>query len=89
MPLTGFPGDEVLDRTQLRLVSVARCARVSYLTHDGVRDVQADLKLAETLRTNGHFSPWEHVAHSCDGRWGNFKGWKQLRYYVERRQDLP
>ena len=88
-PLTGFHGDEELTQAELRLVSVARCARVSYLTHDGVRDVQADLKLAETLRTNGHFSPWEHVAHAADGRWGNFKGWKQLRWYVERRKDLP
>jgi len=88
-PLTGFPGDENLSESDLRLVSVARCARVSYLTHDGTRDVEADLRLAETLRTNGHFSPWEHVAHAADGRWGNFTGWKQLRWYVERRKDLP
>lgn len=89
LPLTGFPGDEGLSESDLRLVSVARCARVSYLTHDGLRDVAADLRLAETLRTNGHFSPWEHVAHGFQGRWGNFLGWKQLRWYVERGLDLP
>ncbi len=83
-PLTGFPGDEDLSDQELRLVSVARCARVSHLTHDGTRDVKADLGLAERLRTNGHYSPWEHVAHAEAGRWGNFEGWKQLRWYVER-----
>jgi thymidylate synthase ThyX len=45
-----------------KLVSVGRCARVSYLTHDGVRDPLADITLAERLMTNGHLSPFEHVA---------------------------
>jgi thymidylate synthase ThyX len=84
LPLTGFPGDEFLSPKEAQLVSVARCARVSYLTHAGTRDVEADLDLAETLRTNGHFSPWEHVAKAEPGRWGNFRGWKQLRWWVER-----
>jgi thymidylate synthase ThyX len=43
-------------------VSVARCARVSYLTHDGKRDIEKDLELFERLRTSGHWSPFEHVA---------------------------
>ncbi len=43
-------------------VSVARCARVSYLTHDGKRDIEKDLELFEKLRTSGHWSPFEHVA---------------------------
>ena len=43
-------------------VSAARCARVSYLTHDGKRDPQADLDLYEKLTTNGHMSPLEHPA---------------------------
>jgi hypothetical protein len=43
-------------------ISAARCARVSYLTHDGKRDLKADIKLAEMLRANGHLSPFEHVA---------------------------
>jgi thymidylate synthase ThyX len=89
LPLIGFEGDEQLSFDEKKLVSVARCARVSYLTHEGTRDVQADLKLAETLRTNGHFSPWEHVAHHCPGRHGNFQNWRQLRWYVERRKELP
>lgn len=43
-------------------VSVARCARVSYLTHEGKRDIQADLDLYDRLLTSGHMSPFEHVA---------------------------
>jgi hypothetical protein len=43
-------------------ISVARCARVSYLTHLGTRDIQADLDLHDKLLTSGHLSPFEHVA---------------------------
>lgn len=47
-------------------VSVGRCARVSTLTHDGRRDLAADIKLAEALATNGHMSPFEHPARPMD-----------------------
>jgi hypothetical protein len=67
-----------------RLTSVARCARVSYLTHDGLRDINADLRLAGDLRREGHLSPFEHVALAlpenetrCDG----LRGWQDLRSY--------
>lgn len=43
-------------------VSAARCARVSYLTHDGKRDIQADIDLYTRLATSGHLSPLEHIA---------------------------
>lgn len=43
-------------------ISVARCARVSYLTHDGVRDQNEDLALYEKLVSGGHLSPLEHAA---------------------------
>ena len=45
-----------------RKISAARCARVSYLTHDGKRDLEADLKLYDRLADAGHMSPFEHVA---------------------------
>jgi hypothetical protein len=56
--------DEVLnsDSVDLRKVSAARCARVSYLTHDGRRDLEEDVKLYERLTTSGHMSPLEHPA---------------------------
>ena len=64
-------------------LSVARCARVSYLTHDGKRDVEADRKLFERLRSSGHWSPFEHVAMALNnnGPSGNFRGWHQYRKY--------
>lgn len=45
-------------------VSAARCARVSYLTQDGVRDYREDVKLYGRLVSADpmHASPLEHVA---------------------------
>jgi len=43
-------------------VSVGRCARLSYLTHLGVRDLSADISLHDNLVGDGHMSPAEHVA---------------------------
>lgn len=70
----------------LRMVCVARCARVSYLTHEGQRDWQKDAELARTLAGNGHWSPFEHVADALKDprqRSGNFIGWKQYREEVD------
>lgn len=49
---------------ELVRVSAARCARVSYLTQDGVRDAREDLALYERLVSArpAHWSPLEHVA---------------------------
>jgi hypothetical protein len=73
--------DRELDHDQRVLVSVARCARVSTLTHDGRRDYAADLRLAKSLKSNGHMSPFEHVATplGIDIYKGNFRGWLQYR----------
>ena len=66
-------------------ISVARSARVSYLTHDGARDHAKDIELYERLLgggSSGHWSPFEHVATPlADGSaWsGNFRGWEQYR----------
>lgn len=63
-------------------VSAGRCARLSYLTHYGKRDLDADISLATHLRQNFHMSPFEHVATPLlDGtQWsGNFRGWFQYR----------
>lgn len=68
----------------VKKVSVARCARVSYLTHDGKRDIQRDLELHDRLLTgsgHGHWSPFEHVARALYTplQSGNFIGWEQYR----------
>lgn len=64
-------------------VSVGRCARVSYLTHDGKRDLQADIDLHDRLLVQRplHASPAEHVAQALPEpkRIGNLVGWRQYR----------
>lgn len=59
-----YPKDEFLYWDMLRKISAARCARVSYLTQDGVRDVEKDIELYERLTQASppHWSPLEHVA---------------------------
>ena len=53
-------------------ISTARCARVSYLTHDGIRDLSQDIKLHDKLLTSGHMSPFEHVACVEKFTWADF-----------------
>lgn len=50
--------------TDICKISVGRCARVSYLTHDGKRDPAEDIKLCDRLLKSGHMSPFEHVAQA-------------------------
>jgi hypothetical protein len=61
--------EEILDRehgsiTDVLQISSARCARTSYLTHDGKRDIHKDFELYDKLVTAKpiHWSPLEHVA---------------------------
>jgi len=68
----------------MKKVCVARCARVSYLTQDGKRDISKDLELYEKLVSgsgHGHWSPMEHVARALYTplQSGNFTGWEQYR----------
>lgn len=51
-----------VDYELLAKISCARCARVSYLTHGGVRSLDKDLELFERLASRGHMSPLEHAA---------------------------
>jgi hypothetical protein len=63
-------------------MSVARCARISYLAHDGQEPVaEKDFKLHDDLVGKGHMSPTEHQGTPI-GRSefvGNFRGWRQYR----------
>lgn len=47
-----------------RMVSVARCARISYDNMNGTDDYEKDIKLFLQLKDSGHFSPFEHVARA-------------------------
>lgn len=48
----------------LAMISTGRCARVSYLTHDGKRDSKEDVGLHDKLKISGHWSPFEHAARA-------------------------
>jgi thymidylate synthase ThyX len=86
-----------LDAELRKKLSVARCARVSYLTHGGARDHEKDLELFERLLgggANGHWSPFEHVATPlvrADEFVANFRGWKQFRKFFaeENARSFP
>jgi len=74
------------DPTEIPLKrSVARCARVSYLNHDGTTSsVEQDLALYSRLLGSApvHASPAEHQAQATNEaylRSGNFRGWVQYR----------
>jgi thymidylate synthase ThyX len=66
LPLLDFDSEVVAPdlRYNLCKVSAGRCARVSYLTHDGKRDMGEDVKLADRLMASFHWSPFEHVARA-------------------------
>ncbi len=72
-------------------VSSARCARVSYLTHDGVRDPELDLKLHDRLLSGGHMSPFEHPAQCEKGPMPNSNfahPWVQYRKTIPNESDI-
>jgi len=70
-------------------LSTARCARVSYLTHDGANpNVEQDIALYERLVGSSpiHASPCEHQAFPAkfaNERSRNFIGWVQHRQYID------
>lgn len=70
------------------LVSVGRCCRVSYLTHDGKKDPDKDISLAIKLLKDGHMSPFEHVAVPHMGRSANFFGWRSIRKFIPWEADF-
>lgn len=79
----------------LRKLSAARCARVSYLNHDGTTpNIQKDISLFGDLvgARPLHASPVEHQATpaaSSEERSGNFVGWVQFRKLIEATFAAP
>ncbi len=77
----------------LKKISASRCARVSYLNHDGSRSSeQQDLDLFGKLMADPkvkHASPSEHQAYPLPlaSQWSrNFRGWRQHRELVEGKE---
>lgn len=67
-------------------ISTARCARVSYRTHDGlVPKPVEDLGLHDGLLSSGHLSPLEHPAMPLEASksfCGNLRGWRSYRKMI-------
>lgn len=84
--------EAIEDRRMLKLISAARCARVSYLNHDGsAPDILKDLKLAKHLIENGHMTPFEHQCRSIlegDSFYYNLRNFQSARYMLDHGIDL-
>lgn len=88
--------DRAEERNELVLAkaSSGKCARTSYLTHDGVRSLRKDIDLADSLQSAGHMSPFQHPARpKCgsdpDGSHGNYSSvWAQYRKLLKDEGDF-
>lgn len=70
-------------KSDVMMFSAARCARVSYLNHDGLEpDLDKDMALATRLLKDKHASVFEHQAMArtlATDESRNFRGWLQHR----------
>jgi thymidylate synthase ThyX len=85
-----LPEEKDLPHEDKLKISVARCARVSYKTHDDelLSTLEKDLKLYTQLLEEKHASPFEHQAYAspaiiANNRSANFRGWNQYRKILE------
>jgi thymidylate synthase ThyX len=86
-----FDGVADLREYMLLQVSTARCARVSYNTHDGGKPkIEDDIKLADRLLASKHMSPFEHQVTPCGcGQFhANMRGFHTFRGILETTERL-
>jgi len=78
-----------LTTNDLVKLCIGRCARVSYLNHDGIHSPADDLKLYDRLLTSkpAHLSPFEHVAQPKRGEFANFTGFQSYRNQLEQSKN--
>ena len=101
--VTGYDLDEIMSSYDnepdwqtlnvAKMCSAARCARVSYLTHEGTKDIRKDMSLAARLMNPGegpmHASAFEHVARPTRVPvGGNFTNFRQWRHDLEMAQAI-
>ena len=88
--VAGYDLDQLLDDfyspVVLCNVSIGRCAAVSYVNQENIRDPEGDIKRAvERLLPGGHMSPFEHVAESLSREQWREVANEQCRQWVENR----
>ena len=75
------------DFDTLALISAAKCARVSYLKHDGTdSSPEEDIELGKRLIKDKHLTPFEHIVYTPDIRdefYGPLCGAMNYRYLLE------
>lgn len=74
------------------MISVARCAMISYKNPELVHDVAKDFDRYQKLVSGDppHAAAFEHTAQSLgrsDARWGNLVGWRSHRYDVPNHDE--
>lgn len=75
-----------LSMRQLCMVSIGRCAAVSYMNQENIVDPDADMVRAESrLLPNGHMSPFEHVAEALSEKRWREVGMAQAQEWIEHR----
>lgn len=102
--ITQLESDGALDVATLIKISAARCARTSYLTHDGaVPSIDADIALYEKLAVSTplHASPCEHqatpdtfdrqdiVSQGYPRAWGSPELHGNFTGWIQHRKTLP
>ncbi len=92
LPYVSFDEMNAIDDNRvLTLISAARCARVSYLNHDGSKpDILKDLALAKRLINSGHMTPFEHQCRQVydTGFNYNLRDFQSARYMLDHGIDL-
>lgn len=81
-PFISVSDKENVSQEDILKISAARCARVSYKLYDGqVSNLEKDKALCDQLISQGHWSPFEHIATPLTDlkNSGNFVGWLQYR----------
>lgn len=59
---TGYAGDlDEIEEAKIK-IATARCARLSYMNHEGETNYKKDIELHDRLLKDKHFSPFEHSA---------------------------
>lgn len=92
LPYVSYDEMEAIDDNRLlTLISAARCARVSYLNHDGsAPDILKDLALAKRLINSGHMTPFEHQCRYSFGTGFqyNLRDFQSARFMLDHGIDL-
>lgn len=90
----GFPHEHDAAHEDIKVkIAIARCARLSYMTHDNEINYEKDIELYDRLLSAHHMSPFEHCAKMMtDEEYCSFyKGYLSPSdsYHISKIQNVP